>query len=306
MMNKVIYFISIFTNSFILSLLTGCSSGNDESSLANAKTFVDPESTLEWASFYDGSYGYVNNLSYDEVMSFCDTLDAGGKSDWRMPSADETLDYIMRNTNIHEDTEGYRYIVASHSHDFSNVLNPQPGATYYGGANYIVFKEVPVIDYYDDTQRYYGETSIDSSERSSITVSIYRPDETSALSVLGLRTIDNVPSHSSFTCVRGTHSAKKIPAGTWINVEHQTEIIGSEQYVYGLKIVDNRHIRLSTVTFEGWHSVGNDYIDGKFIIARDAHFISSGITGCPGRRYYHIICRSSRSNCSRYLHLLTG
>lgn len=283
-MNKVIRFISIFINILTLSLSLGCSSGgNDEYSLANVKTFVDPESTLEWTSFYDGSYNNVNFLSYDEIMSFCDTLDAGGKSDWRMPSADETLDYLIRNTEIHEYADGTRNFYYTHYHDSSNVLNPQPGSVYSSGSNRIIFKEVPVIEYYDYgyDSRVYGELWIvsDNSNYMPDNVSIFKPDESNAFSNIYSTSPDNAQNNSEFTCVRGNHVAAKMPLGTWVNVEHKVEVIGTGQYVHGLSIIDNRHIRLSTMLYEVGHSVGNDgdYIGPRFIVKRDAHYISSGI-----------------------------
>lgn len=275
-MNKVIYSISILLHVLILSLSLGCSRG-DDNSLANLKTFVDPVSTLQWVSFSNGDY--TDSASYDEIMNFCDTLDAGEKSDWRIPSADETLDYVMRNTNIHEDTGGYRYIGASHTHDFSNVLNPQPGVRYSSssGANVIVFREVSVIDHFDNEQRFYGEAVINNGEREA--VRIYNHDETSALNAMNYWGIYDPQSemHSSFTCVRGTHTAAKIPTGTWVNVEHQVEIISTGQYVHGISIIDNRHIRLSTVIFGRSNPVGNEYVERKLTVDRDAHYISSGI-----------------------------
>lgn len=281
-MNKVIYFLSVFLNIFILSLLQGCGSSDDENSLENLKTFVDQESTLEWASFWNADY---THLSYDEVLSFCDTLDASGKSDWRMPNADETLDYVIRNTEIYEYTDGYNTFVSNQARDFSNVLNPEEGANYSTyEPNNIVFREVPVIDYFDNDARYYGIATIRNYNPAypydvQDADRIYSPDETSALNVFYYEQLYEPQSqyHSSFTCVRGTHSATMIPPGTWVNVENQLEIIGSGQYVNGLSMVNNRHIRLSTVVYDGWHSVGDQYVDAKFTVDRDAHYISSGI-----------------------------
>lgn len=287
-MNKVIYFISIFTNILILSLLTGCSSGNDDSSpdLENLKTFVDPESTLEWAAFFDGDYNTY--YSYDEIMIFCDTLDAGGKSDWRMPSADETLDYLIRNTEIYEYAEGFSNFVSNYSHDFTNVLNPQPNVTYSGsGSTRIIFKEVPVIEHYDNGNklRVYGELWVNNYKSDTPDIaSIYKPDESTVASIISYSFLDESQvqswGHEEFTCIRGNHIAAKMPLGTWTNVENQAEISGAGQYVHGLSVIDNRHIRLSTMMYETGHSVGNtgEYIDPGFILSRDAHFISSGIT----------------------------
>ena len=285
-MNKVIHFVSIFTGIATLSLLQSCSgSSNDEYSLANVKTFVDPQSTLEWASFYNADNTYY---SYDEVTTFCDTLDAGGKSDWRMPSADETLDYLLRNTEIYEYAEGYRNFVSNNSHDFTNVLNPQPNVTYSGwGSNGIIFKEVPMIEHYDNgnISRVYGDLWINNYKSDSPDiVSIFKPDESTAASNINYHLIyedeSQYGNHYEFTCVRGNHIAAKMPLGTWTNVENQAEISGAGQYVHGLSVIDSRHIRLSTMMYEDVHSVGSsgEYIGPGFIVSRDAHFISSGIT----------------------------
>ena len=279
-MNKFIYFISIFTNIFILSLLTGCSGGNDDSSpsLENLKTFIDPESTLEWTSF-----SYVDNTTFthNEIMHYCESLEAGGKSDWRMPSADETLDYVIRNTNTYEDTQGYSYVVSSQDNEFVNLLNPYQDQTYSTGwPSHIVSQEIPHIVYYDgDTWSYYGYIIIMNGEHEA--ARIYKTDETSALSNIYATQLNDTynQTHTEFTCVRGNHIAAKMPLGTWVDVEHQVEIIGTGQYVRDLSVVDNRHIRLSTMMYEEGHSVGNagDYISARLIVSQDAHFISSGI-----------------------------
>jgi hypothetical protein len=268
-MNKVIYFIFIFTNILILSLLPGCSNSNDDSkaSLANLKTFIDPESTLEWASF-----SYVDNtiFTHNEIMHYCDLLEAGGKSDWRMPSADETLDYVIRNTNTYEDTQGYSYVVSSQDNEFVNLLNPYQDQTYSTGwPSHIVSQEIPRTYYYDDSWRYYGYIMILNGEHEAART--YKTDETSALNNIYASQLNDTQgqTHSEFTCVRGNHIAAKMPLGTWVDVERQVEIIGTGQYARDLSVVDNRHIRLSTMMY--------DYSSSRLIVSRNAHFISSGI-----------------------------
>lgn len=272
-MNKAVYFNTVFAQIIILTSILGCSSGGNDSASARFKSFVDPDSTLEWASFQ-----YADNLyiSYNDVISYCDTFDINGKNDWRMPNADETFDYLLHNTQIYEEGDNYRYFASSQPHDFVNILSPQPNTTYTSSnnPNNFVFKEIPVIKHYSDDNHYYGSVSVrnynDSTPPDNTDIS--STTETSALGIIEQWGGTYDPSYKgihAFTCVRGTHSAERIPLGTWVNIENQIEVIGSGQYAYDVKIVDDKHIRLSTMMFDN-----ETY---ELTLNQNAHYISSGI-----------------------------
>ena len=269
-MNKATYLITVFPIILILSFFMGCSGGNDNSSATAFRSYIDPGSSLEWASF---SYNdYENYLLFDEVKTYCETLIANDKDDWRMPSADETLDYLIRNTEIYEYQGNYINFVTSQSQDLHNLLYTPVGSRAPGpdGYSHIIFGEIPYIDLYDDGRDYYYYATIYVGNNSGTTTdgaTVYIPDETNTFENIYPSTIDDLNEFDSFTCVRGTHKAASMPIGTWKNIEKQVEIIGSGQYVYDLDIVDNRHIRLSTVMYTG----------GNLIIDRKANYISSGI-----------------------------
>ena len=275
-----IVFITVITAQ---SLLVSCSGGNDSPNISS-NTFTDHESTLEWASFENPNNTYY---SYDEVIEYCDTLDLKGKSDWRMPTADETIDFIMRNTDLYETSYGSTLAISKQLLNFNNIIDPLPGSTYYpGGSHEIVFQQVPVTKYseYDISRRVYGSVTIfnnntDDPYDNPDIVSMYSADAERAIDAIYTYEIYDYADQNlwSFTCVRGEHSGARMPAGTWINVENQLKIIGSGQYLHGLEIVDDKHIRLSTVIYDVSHSIGEVHFDGGLKVDRDADYISSGI-----------------------------
>ena len=284
--NKTISLLPVVVTSIILSLL-GCGGSDSDNGSTSFYSYKDPRSSLEWAAFRDPSYSQY--YAYDDIISFCDDLNANGKSDWRMPSADETIDYLVNNTDLYESDYGYTSAVSKHSVGFVNQLNPPQTGTYSTGGlpPNIAFKEVPVIQHYDygNNTRRFGQVMIqmidpnDPYFREEHT-KIYPADATAALKVVYEASIyeDWSDQVEGFACVRGDHSLSNMPSGTWINVENEAEITGTGQFVYSFAPVDNRHIRLTTVMYqEGYTNADGKYIDPGLVIDRNAHYISSGI-----------------------------
>ena len=291
-LHRAISLASFISGIFTFSLIAGCgdtSTSNEEVRNTSLNTYVDPRSSLEWIAFWDENY--IGYLSHDDINSYCDTLTANDKSDWRMPSADETLDYLMHNTEIRENNFEGTQVVSTHSTSFKNpLLPPDNKDTYYseyaGPPVNIVFRIVPYISYYDsDDLKRFGSVSIffenrDDSDDISGSDSTYFFNEASALKAIAQNSINETweDHFYEFSCVRGTHRDGQLPLGTWVNVENQAEIKSTGQFAYNVSPVDGRHIRLSTVMYrESYTTTDGRYIPAGFIIDESAHYISSGI-----------------------------
>jgi hypothetical protein len=292
-LHRAISLASFISGIFTFSLIAGCgdtSTSNEEVRNTSLNTYVDPRSSLEWIAFWDENY--IGYLSHDDINSYCDTLTANDKSDWRMPSADETLDYLMHNTEIRENNFEGTQVVSTHSTSFKNpLLPPEDTDSYYsdytGPPLNIVFQIVPHISYYDDDydSKHFGSVSIytdnpDDPHDIPDPDNIYYSNETLALKAITQNGIYETweDRFYEFTCVRGTHRDEKIPLGTWVNVENEAEIKSTGQYAYSVTLVDDRHIRLSTIMYQGSYTTTDGrYVPAGLIIDENAHYISSGI-----------------------------
>ena len=88
----------------ILLILIGVSSIINAGGLNRSNGVVSDSATnLEWQDDYSDNGGTIKQTTWNDAISYCETLSLDGKNDWRLPNLNELtslVDYTKYNPSI--------------------------------------------------------------------------------------------------------------------------------------------------------------------------------------------------------------
>ena len=117
-----------------------------ENDLANAATWVDPETDLEWQCESPGG------MNWHEAQSYAQSLSISGKDDWRLPAASE-LETLLDRTILLDRTE-YRPAMREEV-PFRDSLSYWSSTTFGSNKNnawIVMFDGAYVLSYYKSNE----------------------------------------------------------------------------------------------------------------------------------------------------------